>query len=85
MIRKNKYAKELWTKVKNVEKFYGDYISYVLNENFSNDEHIMLMREDVDLSKIYDQLSDLEKADLIDFWNKESNGQSNKKRRNLLC
>lgn len=80
-----KYARELQKKIKNVEKLNGDYISYVLHENFSNNQHIMLVEEKVDMSEIYGELSDLEKADLIDFWNKENNGRSNKKRRNLLC
>lgn len=80
-----KYARELQKKIKNVEKLNEDYISYVLHENFSNNQHIMLVEEKVDMSEIYGELSDLEKADLIDFWNKENNGRSNKKRRNLLC
>ena len=78
-------AKELQKKLDDVEKNYEDYVSYVLHENFLDVQHIMLVEEKVDLTDIYQELSDLEKADLIDFWKKEDNGQSNKKRRNLLC
>lgn len=81
----SRYAKELQKKLDDVEKNYEDYVSYVLHENFLDVQHIMLVEEKVDLTDIYQELSDLEKADLIDFWKKEDNGQSNKKRRNLLC
>lgn len=85
MSNTSRYAKELQNKLDDVEKNYEDYVSYVLHENFLDVQHIMLVEEKVDLTDIYQELSDLEKADLIDFWKKEDNGQSNKKRRNLLC
>ena len=85
MSNTSRYAKELQKKLDVVEKNYEDYVSYVLHENFLDVQHIMLVEEKVDLTDIYQELSDLEKADLIDFWKKEDNGQSNKKRRNLLC
>ena len=85
MSNTSRYAKELQKKVDDVEKNYEDYVSYVLHENFLDVQHIMLVEEKVDLTDIYQELSDLEKADLIDFWKKEDNGQSNKKRCNLLC
>ena len=84
-MKRNGYAKELIEKVKIVEKKHGDYISYVLNENFSDIQHIMVVEEDFKLDQVYDDLKDLEKADLIDYFKKEQDERPNKKRRNLLC
>lgn len=67
---------ELEEYVKNVEKKYGDYISFVLNANFEGRQHTMLIEEEVDIKDIYEELSPLEKADLIDYFNMEINGRT---------
>ena len=84
MFENQKLARELNKRVKDVEKAHGDYISFVLHANFEDNKHIMLVEGESDLSHIYDELSDLEKADLVDFWKKELDERPNKKRRNLL-
>ena len=85
IMRRNQYAEELNKRVESVEKKHGDYISYVLSENFSDIHHIMVVEEDFQLEKVYNELKDLEKADLIDYFKKEQDERPNKKRRNLLC
>ena len=50
--------------------------------NFDELKHSMLIGGG--LEKIYNDLSDLERADLIDFFNLERHGRTNKKRRNIL-
>lgn len=46
--------------------------------NFDELKHSMLIGGG--LEKIYNDLSDLERADLIDFFNLEKHGRTNKKR-----
>lgn len=80
--------KKLRKYVKDVEKNNGDFISYVLDANSLDKEHIMLVEgkkffeEACNLSK--NELSPLEKVDLIDYWEMVENGRTNKKRRNIL-
>lgn len=70
MTSEEKIAYELNKRLKFVEETEGDYISYVLKENLKDSLHTMLIDEECDLTDVYKELSDLEKADLIDFWNK---------------
>lgn len=82
-------SRKLNKKVKNVEKKHRDYISYVLDANFHNEKHIMLV-EDKDLylqiyNTVKQELEPLETVDLLDFNKIGEYGRSNKKRRNLLC
>lgn len=89
MFKYTKIKKELNKKVKNVEKEHGDYISCVLNANFNDDEHIMLVEEQKTFIGVYrkvkKELAPLEKADLIDLKSAGGYARPNKKRRNLLC
>ena len=89
MTRNYLISKKLNKKIKNVERKYGDYISYVLHANFTNDEHIMLVEEQKTFIGVYrkvkKELAPLEKADLIDLKSAGGYARPNKKRRNLLC
>ncbi len=88
MDKSKAFNKELRKYVKDVEKNNGDFISYVLDANSLDKEHIMLVEgkkffeEAYNLSK--NELSPLEKVDLIDYWEMVENGRTNKKRRNIL-
>lgn len=75
-----KLAKELKTKLKDVEKNYDDYVCQCLKENFVDSQHKMLMEKDFDLGEVYQELAPLENADLIDFWKGENFDWSSKKR-----
>ncbi len=87
-MQSRKLKRELIKQVKYIEKTKGDYISYILSENFDGNEHNMVVD-----GKVFDfvqkqteqELLPLEKADLTDYWNLGENGRTNKKRRNLLC
>ena len=47
------------------------FIFSVMNANFQDKEHSMLIGGEFDLKEVYSELSDLEKADLIDYFNME--------------
>ncbi len=89
MARNYLISRKLNKKIKNVERQYGDYISYVLHANFTGDEHIMLVEEQEEYHQVYkaikDELAPLEKADLIDLQKVGGYDRPNKTRRNLLC
>lgn len=89
MTRNYLISKILNKKIKNVERKYGDYISYVLHANFTNDEHIMLVEEQESYRQVYEttknELAPLENADLYDLQKVGVYDKPNKTRRNLLC
>ena len=49
------------------------FIFSVINANFQGKEHSMLIGGEFDLKEVYKELSDLEKADLFDYFNAENN------------
>ena len=69
-----KYREELLRHVKNVEEKNKDYFSCICDEIFSNDKHNMFIGKEKLLKNSFDNFSDLEKADLIDFENMEHDG-----------
>lgn len=88
MDKSKAFNKELRKYVKDVEKNNGDFISYVLDANSLDKEHIMLVEGEKFFEEVYNlskkELSPLEKVDLIDYWEMVENGRTNKKRRNIL-
>ena len=58
-------------------------VCFESDANFDDFEHSMIVGGE--LEKVYQDLAPLEKADLIDFFNLESDGRTNKKRWNILC
>ena len=67
---------------------------FIVAENFSStfesEKHRMKMREDYSsfgqMNEVYEDLQDLERADLFDLRNcGEFDGKYNKKRRNIFC
>lgn len=85
MFEKSKLKRGLKKKSK---RFDNDYISQVLRANFGDDSHRMEVKDEKVFQEIFsrtfEELSPLEKADLIDYWEKEENGRTNKTRRNIL-
>ena len=83
MSRQTEYADALRERAKKVEECN----SYLLYANFESDEHKMSMGEDCFKDyyekvseKLQEEISTLEKVDLIDYWNLNEYGRSNKKR-----
>lgn len=72
------YKNELEKYISQRESENADYFSRCSYANFNELNHNMLIGEE--LEKIYNDLSDLEKTDLIDFFNLENNARTNKKR-----
>ena len=73
----DKYVAKNWTSKNRT-------ISHVLEENFGNDKHMMLIEEEkIDQEKSHSLSQDnffLEKVDLSDYWKIFENGRTNKKR-----
>ncbi len=88
MFERYKLKKHLEKEIKKRQQTKDDLISQVLQANFEEQEHNMLVEDEkvfLEISKkTQKELLPLEKADLIDYWKKETNGRTNKKRRNLL-
>lgn len=65
-----------------------DFVSSVIYANFGVQEHNMKVEDERVFVEVYQkthaELESLEKVDLIDYWKKESDGRTNKTRRNLL-
>lgn len=69
-----KTYKQLKKRVEDIEKKYQSLENFVLNSTKLTDEHKMRMEEDYSLifkeiEQVYQELSDLELADLLDFEN----------------
>ena len=75
----NEYKKELKNYVKKIEKENTRHFSCISDEIFSGKQHNMFVGKEKLLQNTFDDFSDLEKADLIDFFVLENNGR-NKKR-----
>ena len=71
---KNLYKKEL----KEYASKFDETNSFQTDANFKGFEHSMIIGDD--LEKVYQDLTDFEKAELTDFFNLERNGRTNKKR-----
>ena len=87
MYNQRKINSKLTKHIKAIEKTKGDYISQVLYANFNDKQHSMLIDDEKAFvldETVYKELLPLEKVDLIDYWKREENGRTNKKRRNLL-
>ena len=87
MYNQRKINSKLTKHIKAIEKTKGDYISQVLYANFKDKQHSMLIEDEKAFvldETVYKELLPLEKVDLIDYWKREENGRTNKKRRNLL-
>lgn len=69
-----KTYKQLKKRVEDIEKKYQSLENFVLNSTKLTDEHKMRMEEDYsfilkEIEQVYQELSDLELADLLDFEN----------------
>ena len=64
-----KEYKLLQTKVEKIEKEYGSLKKYVVLSTCQDERHKMRIGKAVDLSRVYEDLKDLEEADLIDYQN----------------
>ena len=67
-----KYARDF--DMKNCDNFF-----YLVDEIFSGSQHNMFVGKEELFKQTFDDFSDLEKADLIDYFSMESDGR-NKKR-----
>lgn len=74
-----KYINEINSYAREREKI-REVVNNKLDENFLSGWHKMLVEEKECLDKVYQDLSDLEKVDLIDYQCLERNGRTNKKR-----
>lgn len=69
-----KTYKQLKKRVEDIEKKYQSLENFVLNSTKLTDEHKIRMEEDYsfifkEIEQVYQELSDLELADLLDFEN----------------
>ncbi len=77
-------------RVKSIEESWGTLEEFVVFSTFGTEKHTLKMEEDFSafegLEKVYESLSDLEQADLLDFEKKcEEYGKFSKKRRHIFC
>lgn len=77
-------------RVKSIEENWGNLENFVLFSTFGTEKHTLKMREDFlleeGLEKVYENLLDLEQADLFDFQKKcEEYGKFGKTRRHIFC
>lgn len=60
-------------KVAEIEKEYGDLTNFAILNTFESERHKMRMEKDIfsntEMSEVYQELSELELADLLDFQN----------------
>ena len=75
IIMRNLYKKEL---EKYAMLFDERNVDFQIDANFDDFQHTMLIEGG--LKPIYQELSELEKAELIDFFNLESDERTNKNR-----
>ena len=73
------YNKQLLKYIENIEKTDEGHFSRISDEIFSDNQHNMFVGKEKLLKVVFDDFSDLEKADLTDFFAMENNGR-NKKR-----
>lgn len=64
-----KEYQELLEKVKKIEKEYGSLENFAILSTCENVKHKLRIGRSVDLESVYEELSDLEYADLIDYQN----------------
>ena len=87
MAKQNKYCKELNKWIKDSRRNDKNYISSVLHANFSSFSHNMLVEEEKFKkffeeypASLFEEFSCQEKVDLIDYWDNNEYGRTNKKR-----
>lgn len=88
-MRKNEFRK-LEKKVGKIEKEWGSLENFVIVSTFDGQKHTMKIEEDFSrdsqLLQVYNDLDDLEFADLLDYQNvSEEYGKFGKKRRHIFC
>lgn len=88
-MKKSAY-RQLEKRAKMLEENWGSVEEFVLFSTFGTQAHTMKMREeflfDESLLKVYDDLSALERCDLLDFEKlSEENGKFGKTRRYIFC
>ena len=64
-----KEYQELLEKVKKIEKEYGSLENFAILSTCGRIKHKLRIGRSVDLESVYEELSDLEYADLIDYQN----------------
>ena len=72
-MKENNALKEELEKYSNSVGCPEKFIFSVLDANFHGQKHSMLIDGEFDLKEVYHELSDIEKADLIDYFNMENN------------
>ena len=83
-------AKKLEKDAKKIEKKWRSVENFVITTTFDRTKHTMRMEEDSfsddNLLKVYEDLEELEIADLSDYQNlSEEYGKFCKKRRHIFC
>ncbi len=75
--------RQILKKVEQIEKSHGDFVDFIVRSTIDGEKHMMRMEEDyasfaLELGEVYQDLSDLEKADLEDFdkFIRKENGES---------
>ncbi len=87
---KKKVFRSLIKKVKSIERNWGSLEDFVVSTTFLGDKHTMKMEDDASLFEglnlVYQDLSDLERADLVDLQkNLGDYGKFGKTRRHIFC
>lgn len=74
---KESVFRPLMERVESIEKNYGSFVDWVISTTYLDEEHRMKMEDELfstfaELEKVYQELSGLELADLLDFKKSES-------------